>query len=79
MVVLAAVVLVVENYLESIQQAVLQVHLDKVTQVGLALVVVVVVKQQVAVVALALLVLLLQLALVVMVDLEVHRALLVLQ
>jgi hypothetical protein len=55
MVDLAVVVLAVENYLESIQQAVLQVHLDKVMQVAQALEAVLAVKQVAAVAVQALL------------------------
>jgi hypothetical protein len=55
MVVLAAAVLVVESYRESIQQAALQVHLDKATQAAQVQEAVLAVKQAVAVVALALL------------------------
>jgi hypothetical protein len=49
------VVLAVENYRATIQQAVEQVHLEKVTQVALALEVVRAVKQVAVAVALALL------------------------
>jgi hypothetical protein len=79
MVVLAVVVLAVENYLESIQQAVLQVHLDKVMQVALVQVHPLQDKQAVVVAVLEQLVLLVLNLLEVMVALEVHRVLLVLQ
>jgi hypothetical protein len=73
------VVLAVENYLESIQQAVLQVHLDKVMQVVLVQVHPLQDKQAVVVAVLEQLVLLVLNLLEVMVALEVHRVLLVLQ